>query len=176
MVERLKLCFASFKMANFNCFPASVKAMSERVSNSKSWISFLLSRPLATLAVALTLYRGNAWCASSDFVWKDRPKFVTDVKLVKDLHTTNTSLKKLKHRLAGFDVVVKEKTIPTAITEGVKPSTSASGSQPSGITKKDKIRQTPSSTQKNKVDVTPSQGRNARRNEKGYHHNTMTSI
>ncbi|GJV85235.1 retrovirus-related pol polyprotein from transposon TNT 1-94 [Tanacetum coccineum] len=32
----------------------------------------------------------------------------------------------------------------------VKPSTSASGSQPSGNTKKDKIRQTPSSTQKNK--------------------------
>ncbi|GKB77778.1 hypothetical protein Tco_0944673 [Tanacetum coccineum] len=33
---------------------------------------------------------------------------------------------------------------------GVKPSTSASGSQPSGNTKKNKIRQTPSSTQKNK--------------------------
>ncbi|GJT85230.1 hypothetical protein Tco_1066947 [Tanacetum coccineum] len=33
---------------------------------------------------------------------------------------------------------------------GVKPSTSASGSQPSGNTKKDKIQQTPSSTQKNK--------------------------
>ncbi|GJU00594.1 retrovirus-related pol polyprotein from transposon TNT 1-94 [Tanacetum coccineum] len=32
----------------------------------------------------------------------------------------------------------------------VKPSTSASGSHPSGNTKKDKIRQTPSSTQKNK--------------------------
>ncbi|GJZ39269.1 retrovirus-related pol polyprotein from transposon TNT 1-94 [Tanacetum coccineum] len=32
----------------------------------------------------------------------------------------------------------------------VKPSTSASGSQPSGNTKKDKIQQTPSSTQKNK--------------------------
>ncbi|GJX24476.1 integrase, catalytic region, zinc finger, CCHC-type containing protein [Tanacetum coccineum] len=33
---------------------------------------------------------------------------------------------------------------------GVKPSTSASGSQPLGNTKKDKIQQTPSSTQKNK--------------------------
>ncbi|GJV32201.1 hypothetical protein Tco_1392601 [Tanacetum coccineum] len=30
----------------------------------------------------------------------------------------NTSLKKLKHHLAGFDVVVKERTIPTTITEG----------------------------------------------------------
>ncbi|GJR53630.1 hypothetical protein Tco_1404151 [Tanacetum coccineum] len=37
----------------------------------------------------------------------------------------------------------------------VKPSTSASGSQPSGNTKKDKIQQTPSSTQKNKVEAHP---------------------
>ncbi|GKA39907.1 hypothetical protein Tco_0732500 [Tanacetum coccineum] len=36
---------------------------------------------------------------------------------------------------------------------GVKPSTSASGSQPSGNTKKDKIQQTPSITQKNKVEA-----------------------
>ncbi|GJT47662.1 hypothetical protein Tco_0973819 [Tanacetum coccineum] len=36
---------------------------------------------------------------------------------------------------------------------GIKPSTSASGSQPSGNTKKDKIQQTPSSTQKNKVEA-----------------------
>ncbi|GKE04275.1 hypothetical protein Tco_1396293, partial [Tanacetum coccineum] len=35
----------------------------------------------------------------------------------------------------------------------VKPSTSASGSQPSGKTKKDKIQQTQSSTQKNKVEA-----------------------
>ncbi|GKD28825.1 hypothetical protein Tco_1239603 [Tanacetum coccineum] len=38
---------------------------------------------------------------------------------------------------------------------GVKPFTSASGSQPSGNTKKDKIQQTPSSTQNNKVEVHP---------------------
>ncbi|GJZ86058.1 retrovirus-related pol polyprotein from transposon TNT 1-94 [Tanacetum coccineum] len=38
---------------------------------------------------------------------------------------------------------------------GVKPSTSASGSQPSGNTKKNKIQQTPSSTQKNKVEAHP---------------------
>ncbi|GJS31170.1 retrovirus-related pol polyprotein from transposon TNT 1-94 [Tanacetum coccineum] len=39
---------------------------------------------------------------------------------------------------------------PMLSSTGVKPSTSASGSQPSGNTKKDKIQQTPSSTQKNK--------------------------
>ncbi|GJU94631.1 retrovirus-related pol polyprotein from transposon TNT 1-94 [Tanacetum coccineum] len=37
--------------------------------------------------------------------------------------------------------------------QGVKSSTSASGSQPSGNTKKDKIQQTPSSIQKNKVEA-----------------------
>ncbi|GJY01808.1 hypothetical protein Tco_0359960 [Tanacetum coccineum] len=42
---------------------------------------------------------------------------------------------------------------PMLSSTGVKPSTSASGSQPSGNTKKDKIQQTPSSTQKNKIDA-----------------------
>ncbi|GJW10371.1 hypothetical protein Tco_1576198 [Tanacetum coccineum] len=37
----------------------------------------------------------------------------------------------------------------------VKQSTSASGSQPSGNTKKDKIQQTPSNTRKNKVEAHP---------------------
>ncbi|GKA30786.1 hypothetical protein Tco_0717091 [Tanacetum coccineum] len=42
---------------------------------------------------------------------------------------------------------------PMLSSTGVKPSTSASGSQPLGNTKKDKIQQTPSSTQKNKVEA-----------------------
>ncbi|GJY78942.1 retrovirus-related pol polyprotein from transposon TNT 1-94 [Tanacetum coccineum] len=42
---------------------------------------------------------------------------------------------------------------PMLSSTGVKPSTSASGSQPSGNTKKDKIQQTLSSTQKNKVEA-----------------------
>nr|GEV00806.1 hypothetical protein [Tanacetum cinerariifolium] len=44
---------------------------------------------------------------------------------------------------------------PALSSTGVKPSTSASGSQPSGNTKKDKIQQPPSSTQKNKVEAHP---------------------
>ncbi|GJT14060.1 retrovirus-related pol polyprotein from transposon TNT 1-94 [Tanacetum coccineum] len=44
---------------------------------------------------------------------------------------------------------------PVLSSTRVKPSTSASGSQPSGNTKKDKIQQTPSSTQKNKVEAHP---------------------
>nr|GEU67619.1 retrovirus-related Pol polyprotein from transposon TNT 1-94 [Tanacetum cinerariifolium] len=44
---------------------------------------------------------------------------------------------------------------PALSSTRVKPSTSASGSQPSGNTKKDKIQRPPSSTQKNKVDAHP---------------------
>ncbi|GJX26262.1 retrovirus-related pol polyprotein from transposon TNT 1-94 [Tanacetum coccineum] len=44
---------------------------------------------------------------------------------------------------------------PMLSSTRVKPSTSASGSQPPGNTKKDKIQQTPSSTQKNKVEAHP---------------------
>ncbi|GJR03606.1 retrovirus-related pol polyprotein from transposon TNT 1-94 [Tanacetum coccineum] len=42
---------------------------------------------------------------------------------------------------------------PMLSSTRVKPSTSASGSQPSGNTRKDKIQRTPSSTQKNKVEA-----------------------
>ncbi|GKE43298.1 hypothetical protein Tco_1470582, partial [Tanacetum coccineum] len=37
---------------------------------------------------------------------------------VPKVNIVNTSLKKLKYHLAGFDVIVKERTTPTAITEG----------------------------------------------------------
>ncbi|GKA07265.1 hypothetical protein Tco_0686489 [Tanacetum coccineum] len=50
-------------------------------------------------------------------------------------------------------------------TPRVKPSTSASGSQPSGNTKKDKIRQTPSSTQKNKVEAHPRKVKSSLKNK-----------
>ncbi|GJX45511.1 retrovirus-related pol polyprotein from transposon TNT 1-94, partial [Tanacetum coccineum] len=92
---------------------------------------------------------------SPEPILSSRPTIVEVPKELPKVSMVNTSLKKLKHHLAGFDVVVKERTTPTFITEGVKPSTSASGSQSSGNTKKDKIRQTPSSTQKNKVEAHP---------------------
>nr|GEU87215.1 uncharacterized mitochondrial protein AtMg00810-like [Tanacetum cinerariifolium] len=44
---------------------------------------------------------------------------------------------------------------PVSSSTRVEPSTSASGSQPSGNTKKDKIQRPPSSTQKNKVEAHP---------------------
>ncbi|GKF29977.1 hypothetical protein Tco_0096319, partial [Tanacetum coccineum] len=47
----------------------------------------------------------------------------------------------------------------------VKPSISASGSQPSGNTKKDKIWKTPSSTQKNKVEAHPRKVKSSLKNK-----------
>ncbi|GKE16506.1 hypothetical protein Tco_1424083 [Tanacetum coccineum] len=48
-----------------------------------------------------------------------RPIIVEVPKELPKVSMVNTSLKKLKHHLAGFDVVVKERTTPTAITKEV---------------------------------------------------------
>nr|GFA70999.1 retrovirus-related Pol polyprotein from transposon TNT 1-94 [Tanacetum cinerariifolium] len=47
-----------------------------------------------------------------------RPTKVDVPKELPKVNMVNTSLKKLKHHLAGFDVVIKERTMATAITEG----------------------------------------------------------
>ncbi|GJS14311.1 hypothetical protein Tco_0408783 [Tanacetum coccineum] len=47
-----------------------------------------------------------------------RPTKVEVPKELPKVSMVNTSLKKLKHHLAGFDVVVKERTTPTTITKG----------------------------------------------------------
>ncbi|GKD44535.1 hypothetical protein Tco_1269180, partial [Tanacetum coccineum] len=55
---------------------------------------------------------------SPELTLSSRP---TEVEVTKELPKVSmvyTSLKKLKHHLAGFDVIVKERTTATAITEG----------------------------------------------------------
>ncbi|GJU94794.1 hypothetical protein Tco_1319550 [Tanacetum coccineum] len=47
-----------------------------------------------------------------------RPTKVEAPKKLPKVSMVNTSLKKLKHHLAGFDMVVKERTTATTITEG----------------------------------------------------------
>ncbi|GKF38065.1 hypothetical protein Tco_0118126 [Tanacetum coccineum] len=47
-----------------------------------------------------------------------RPTKVEVLKELPKVNMVNTSLKKLKHYLAGFDVVIKERSTATAITEG----------------------------------------------------------
>ncbi|GJV85888.1 retrovirus-related pol polyprotein from transposon TNT 1-94 [Tanacetum coccineum] len=72
---------------------------------------------------------------------KNKDKRLRITKPVTSSGNTNT-------KTASSSNLVSNKPILSSI--GVKPSTSASGSQPSGNTKKDKIQRTPSSTQKNK--------------------------
>ncbi|GJY43995.1 hypothetical protein Tco_0432208 [Tanacetum coccineum] len=55
---------------------------------------------------------------SPDPTLSSRPTKVEVPKELPKVSMVNTSLKKLKHHLAGFDVVVKERTTTTAITEG----------------------------------------------------------
>nr|GEX51350.1 hypothetical protein [Tanacetum cinerariifolium] len=55
---------------------------------------------------------------------------------------------------------------PMLSSTGVNLSTSASGSQPSGNTNKDKIQQTPSSSKKNKIESHPRNVRSSLRNKK----------
>ncbi|GJY28291.1 retrovirus-related pol polyprotein from transposon TNT 1-94, partial [Tanacetum coccineum] len=77
---------------------------------------------------------------------KNKDKRVRFTEPVTSLGNTNT-------KTASSSNLVSNK--PMLSSTGVKLSTSASGSQPSGNPKKDKIQQTPSSTQKNKVEAHP---------------------
>ncbi|GJU73774.1 hypothetical protein Tco_1265179 [Tanacetum coccineum] len=56
---------------------------------------------------------------SSDPTPSSRPTKVEVPKELPKVSMVNTSLKKLKNHLAGFDVVVKERTTATAITKGL---------------------------------------------------------
>ncbi|GKB50059.1 retrovirus-related pol polyprotein from transposon TNT 1-94 [Tanacetum coccineum] len=55
---------------------------------------------------------------SPDPTLSSRPTKVEVPKEIPKVSMVNMSLKKLKHHLAGFDVVVKERTTATTITEG----------------------------------------------------------
>ncbi|GJT84877.1 integrase, catalytic region, zinc finger, CCHC-type containing protein [Tanacetum coccineum] len=75
---------------------------------------------------------------------KNKDKRVRFTEPVTSSRNTNT-------KTASSSNLVANK--PMLSSTGITPSTSASRSQPSGNTKKDKIQQTPSSTQKNKVEA-----------------------
>ncbi|GKC71378.1 integrase, catalytic region, zinc finger, CCHC-type containing protein, partial [Tanacetum coccineum] len=119
---------------------------------------------------------------SSEPDLSDRPTNVEVPKELPKVSMVNTSLKKLKYHLANFDVekVLVITTLKDELRKlkgkdlannevthhpRVKPSTSASRSQPSGNTKKDKIQQTQSSTQKNKVEAHPRKVKSSLKNK-----------
>ncbi|GJV10811.1 hypothetical protein Tco_1352352 [Tanacetum coccineum] len=73
--------------------------------------------PQTELSAEQALWSQN-FMNSSDPTHSCRPTKVEVPKELSKVSMVNTSLKKLKHHLAGFDVVVKERTTATAITEG----------------------------------------------------------
>nr|GEY22715.1 retrovirus-related Pol polyprotein from transposon TNT 1-94 [Tanacetum cinerariifolium] len=85
----------------------------------------------------------------------DKPMAVTPMNKSKRVRFTElvTSSGNTNIKIASSSNVVSNK--PMLSSTGVNLSTSASGSQPSGNTKKDKIQQTPSSTKKNKIEAHP---------------------
>ncbi|GJU03242.1 retrovirus-related pol polyprotein from transposon TNT 1-94 [Tanacetum coccineum] len=87
---------------------------------------------------------------------KNKDKRVRFTEPVTSSGNTNT-------KTASSSNLVSNK--PMLSSTGIKPSTSASGSQPSGNTKKDKIQQTPSSTQKNKVEAHPRKVKSSLKNK-----------
>nr|GFA59156.1 hypothetical protein [Tanacetum cinerariifolium] len=75
------------------------------------------------------------------------------LSMIEQLKTQNAEIDPLKQTFSG-QLKEKESLMKTiTVLKGVKLSTSASGSQPSGNTKKDKIQRPPSSTHKNKVEA-----------------------
>ncbi|GJU42233.1 hypothetical protein Tco_1195190 [Tanacetum coccineum] len=117
----------------------------------------------------MVLYSEHAyWKATSVPPLDPSPSSTTNkVEVPKELpkvSMVNTSLKELKRHLAGFDQCLELKTEllnkkdvvdKETYDKLVRLSTSASGSQPSGNTRNDKIQQTPSSNSKNKVEAHP---------------------
>ncbi|GKC59986.1 retrovirus-related pol polyprotein from transposon TNT 1-94 [Tanacetum coccineum] len=73
--------------------------------------------PQTELSIEQAFWSQNSM-NSSDPSPSCRPTKVEVPKELPKVSMVNTSLKKLKHHLAGFDVVVKERTTAIAITEG----------------------------------------------------------
>nr|GEY64086.1 hypothetical protein [Tanacetum cinerariifolium] len=73
--------------------------------------------PQTKLSIEQDFWFQNSMNSSNHNLSK-RPIIVMVSKELPKVSMVNTSLKKLKHHLAGFDMVVKERTTPTAITEG----------------------------------------------------------
>ncbi|GJY38849.1 retrovirus-related pol polyprotein from transposon TNT 1-94 [Tanacetum coccineum] len=73
--------------------------------------------PQTELSIEQDFWSHNS-VSSSEPDLSDRPTNVEVPKELPKVSMVNTSLKKLKYHLANFDVVVKERTTPTAITEG----------------------------------------------------------
>ncbi|GJY29058.1 hypothetical protein Tco_0404825 [Tanacetum coccineum] len=87
------------------------------ITSDSNIIPYSQIAPQTELSVKQAFWSQNSM-NSSDLSPSCRPTKVEVPKELPKVSMVNTSLKKLKHHLAGFDVVVKERTTATAITEG----------------------------------------------------------
>nr|GEW55410.1 hypothetical protein [Tanacetum cinerariifolium] len=103
----------------------------------------------------------NNRTAHSDYLRHTQEQAAILKKVVEQGKSQNPLNNSLDHackytkRIQELLILIRQTCPSINSLSGVKPSTSASGSQPSGNTKKDKIQRPPSSTQKNKVEVHP---------------------
>ncbi|GJR62819.1 hypothetical protein Tco_1504981 [Tanacetum coccineum] len=120
-----------------------VEYLNPRLLNNRSAHSDYLKH---TQEEAAILSINNSGDKLVDVIPKNKDKRVRFTELVTSSGNTNT-------KTASSSNLVSNK--PMLSSTGVKTSTSASGSQPSGKTNKNKIQRTPSSTHKNKVEAHP---------------------
>ncbi|GJY84928.1 retrotransposon protein, putative, unclassified [Tanacetum coccineum] len=109
---------------NNNMINQAVQAMqsseqSNVVNHSETEITNFETRfvPQTDLSAKQAFWAQNS-LNSPDLTLSSRPTKVEVPKELPKVNMVNTSLKKLKHHLDGFDVVVKERTTATAITKG----------------------------------------------------------
>ncbi|GKA38572.1 hypothetical protein Tco_0731123 [Tanacetum coccineum] len=95
-----------------------VKPSSEQSSVIAVQNSNLFAQQDALILSMIEQLKSQKSVNSSDPTLSSRPTKVEVPKELPKVSMVNTSLKKLKHHLAGFDVVVKERTTATTITEG----------------------------------------------------------
>ncbi|GJR22576.1 retrovirus-related pol polyprotein from transposon TNT 1-94 [Tanacetum coccineum] len=112
-------------MANLSHYGSDVLAEYVEIDRLKQTLSEQLKEK-ESLMQTVTLLKNNFKKEESrnidrEIALEKKIKQPTKVKVLKELpkvSMVNTSFKKLKHHLAGFDVVVKERTTATTITEG----------------------------------------------------------
>ncbi|GJZ26830.1 retrovirus-related pol polyprotein from transposon TNT 1-94 [Tanacetum coccineum] len=99
-----------------NIIPYSQYVIESQQATVQNFNSF--AQQYALILSVIEQLKTQNFVNSPDPTLSSRPTKVEVPKELPKVSMVNTSLKKLKHYLVGFDVVVKEKTMTTTITKG----------------------------------------------------------
>ncbi|GJS06894.1 retrovirus-related pol polyprotein from transposon TNT 1-94, partial [Tanacetum coccineum] len=105
------------KCVNDTLTPGVLKGYKEQLKFERRTKYFLTQFVPQTELSAEQAFWSKNYVNSSEPTLSIRPTNVEVPKELPKVSMVNTSLKKLKHHLSNFDVVVKERTTPTAITK-----------------------------------------------------------